>query len=206
MHIPSGNTDQVQNLSFEEALSDALLPHAEYDAEKWLFVPDYYTEYRYILGTRGKEPLICIGINPSTAAPDALDNTLKSVERIAHANGFDSWMMFNVYPQRATRPEDMERAENAFLNAENIRALRWALDHCGSRKAVWGAWGNNVERRPYLIRCLWEMAEAANEAGAVWYSAGKRSVRGHPHHPLYLKKDTPLELFDIREYLETLKI
>ncbi|MFR6424354.1 MAG: DUF1643 domain-containing protein, partial [Oscillospiraceae bacterium] len=49
-----------------------------------------------------KNPLICIGINPSTAQPGDLDNTLKSVERIALGNGYDSFTMFNVYPQRAT--------------------------------------------------------------------------------------------------------
>ena len=32
---------------------------------------------------------------------------MKSVERLAAANGFDSWIMFNVYPQRATDPNDM---------------------------------------------------------------------------------------------------
>ncbi len=58
---------------------------------RWLYVPKVYSEYRYILGTRGKKPLICMGINPSTAIPDRLDNTLKSVERIALANGFDSF-------------------------------------------------------------------------------------------------------------------
>ena len=75
---------------------------AEYDRSRWLYIPDFYSEYRYILGTVGKRPLITIGINPSTAAPDALDNTLKSVQRIALGNGFDSFIMFNVYAQRAT--------------------------------------------------------------------------------------------------------
>ena len=74
----------------------------DYDVSRWLYVPKVYSEYRYILGTRGKKPLICMGINPSTAIPDRLDNTLKSVERIALANGFDSFLMFNVYAQRAT--------------------------------------------------------------------------------------------------------
>ena len=81
MHIPQGASQTIDILSFEEALS--LSGHGEdYDSGKWLYVPDFYTEYRYILGTRGKNPLICIGINPSTARPDDLDNTLKSVSRI----------------------------------------------------------------------------------------------------------------------------
>ena len=86
MHIPSGASQTVELLGFDDAL--ALSGRSgEYDSKKWLYVPDFYTEYRYILGTRGENPLICIGINPSTAAPDALENTLKSVARIAAGNG-----------------------------------------------------------------------------------------------------------------------
>ena len=83
MHIPSCQTNDLDILEFEPALTVANQPSADYDIAKWLYVPNFYSEYRYILGTRGKKPLICVGINPSTAAPDALDNTLKLVERIA---------------------------------------------------------------------------------------------------------------------------
>ena len=75
-HIPQGTTDQLTLELFEPALKAALLPSPAYDVARWLYVPNTYSEYRYILGTRGKRPLICVGINPSTAAPDALDPTL----------------------------------------------------------------------------------------------------------------------------------
>ena len=109
MHIPTCDTAQQDIQSFSLALEEALLPQADYDVDRWLYVPNRYCDYRYILGTRGSRPLICVGINPSTAAPNDLDNTLKSVERIALGNGYDSFIMFNVYAQRATRPDDMER-------------------------------------------------------------------------------------------------
>ena len=96
MHIPSVTTDKLELVTFAQALEAANTPSKKYDIEKWLYAPNFYSEYRYILGTRGKKPLICIGINPSTAQPGDLDNTLKSVERIALGNGFDSFMMFNV--------------------------------------------------------------------------------------------------------------
>ena len=96
MHIPKGDTAQLELVTFEEALAAANTPNESYDIEKWIYAPNFYSEYRYILGTRGKKPLICIGINPSTAEPENLDNTLKSVERIALGNGFDSFIMFNV--------------------------------------------------------------------------------------------------------------
>ena len=83
MHIPGCATTELELVTFQQALKAANTPSEEYDIEKWLYAPNFYSEYRYILGTRGKNPLICIGINPSTAKPDALDNTLKSVERIS---------------------------------------------------------------------------------------------------------------------------
>ncbi len=112
-HIPQGTTDTVALELFDPALDAALRPSPDYDVSRWLYVPNTYSEYRYILGTRGQKPLICVGINPSTAAPDALDPTLQSAQRIALNNGYDSFLMFNVYAQRATRPDDMERVCNA---------------------------------------------------------------------------------------------
>ena len=74
-HIPNGTTSQLELVTFLQALAAANTPRADYDIEKWIYAPNFYSEYRYILGTRGKNPLICIGINPSTAEPDNLDNT-----------------------------------------------------------------------------------------------------------------------------------
>lgn len=204
MHIPKSNTNGIEVLPFAEALTAGLAPHETYDVSRWLYVPDTYDEYRYILGTRGQKPLICVGINPSTAAPDALDPTLKSAERIALANGYDSFLMFNVYAQRATRPDDMERTCNAWLHAENMKAFAYLLDLCGDSPAVWAAWGAIIEKRDYLRDCVRDMCGIAQNKGAVWYHAGPLSVKGHPHHPLYLKSNTPLESFDTLAYLNNL--
>ena len=201
MHIPSAPTAELELLPFREALSRSG-KRGDYDPARWLYVPDFYTEYRYILGTRGKNPLICIGVNPSTAAPDDLDNTLKSVERITAFNGYDSFIMFNVYAQRATRPGDMDKERNEALHAENMAAFRYVLESSLPRRpSVWAAWGSVIEQRPYLPRCVEDMIAAGEEYGAVWYTAGARSKKGHPHHPLYLRKDSVLEPFgDIRDY------
>jgi len=204
MHIPACETQKIDILSFNDALvSDS---NTVYDREKWLYVPDFYSEYRYILGTRGEYPLICIGINPSTAAPDDLDNTLKSVSRIAAGNGFDSWVMFNVYAQRATRPDDMDKEANGCLHAENMKAFEYVLRSVkeGKRPAVWAAWGAIIEKRGYLPDCVRDMVEIGQKYNAIWYKCGAVSKKGHPHHPLYLRKDLPVEEFDIEGYLEKL--
>ena len=206
MHIPTCESSKLDILSFDEALNNSGV-RGDYDADKWLYVPDYYADYRYILGTRGENPLICIGINPSTAAPDDLDNTLKSVARIASGNGYDSWIMFNVYAQRATNPDDMDVSLNEKLHRENMRAFEYILKNVGEgvSPAIWAAWGTIIEKRPFLRDCVLDMVEIGQRYGANWFSAGKRSVKGHPHHPLYLRKDVPTETFDIAEYLEVIK-
>ena len=200
MHIPTADTTEIEVLTFEEALRSAA-ESAEYDVEKWLYAPNFYSEYRYILGTRGKNPLICVGINPSTAKPDDLDNTLKSVQRIAAGNGFDSFLMFNVYAQRATRPDDMERQCNLRLHAENMKAFRYLLS-ISEKPAVWAAWGAIIEKRKYLPECVADMLAISREYDAQWFCAGPISKKGHPHHPLYLRKDEKLKLFDAEEYLK----
>ena len=202
-HIPSGSTCDMEVLSFRQALESANTPSAEYDIEKWIYAPNFYSEYRYILGTRGKNPLICIGINPSTARPDALDNTLKSVERIALGNGFDSFIMFNVYAQRATSPDDMERECNRILHEENLKAFRYVLS-LGEKPAIWAAWGAIIEKRKYLPDCVRDMLLAGEEFGAQWYCAGSITTKGHPHHPLYLRKDEKIRPFDVKDYLNKL--
>ena len=198
-HIPTGELPGLET-DFETYLRRAMEPHDAYDVSHWLFVPDTYTEFRYILGTRGARPLICIGINPSTARPDALDRTLQSVERIAGLNGFDSFIMFNVYAQRATSPDDMAAQMSERLHGENMKAFRYILSRT-ERPVVWAAWGSIIEKRSYLRTCLEDMIRIGNEYGAQWVKCGAVSKKGHPHHPLYLKSTLPLEPFDVAGYV-----
>ena len=200
MHIPACETTELELIRFDRALEEADRPSPDYDAERWLYVPNVYSEYRYILGTRGEHPLICIGINPSTAAPDNLDNTLKSVERIALYNGFDSFLMFNVYAQRATDPDAMERRCNDILHQENLKAFQYLLS-LSPQPAIWAAWGTIIEKRDYLWTCLEDMIALGREYGAQWVTCGRRSKAGHPHHPLYLRADSVTEPFDPEAYV-----
>ena len=199
MHIPSTTTDRIEVLTFADACLHSERSE-EYNRDKWLYIPDFYSEYRYVLGTKGSNPLICIGINPSTARPDALDNTLKSVERIALGNGFDSFTMFNVYAQRATNPDDMEKQLNEHLHAENMKAFDYVLSQ-SENPVVWAAWGAIIEKRKYLPHCVRDMIEIGKRHNARWVCAGKISKKGHPHHPLYLRKDEPVRDFDIETYI-----
>jgi len=206
MHVPSCQTQELDILTFGDALARSGGGDA-YDRTKWIYVPDFYADYRYILGTRGENPLICIGVNPSTAEPEHLDNTLKSVQRIAGGNGYDSFVMFNVYAQRATSPDDMDVCLNTALHRENMQAFEYVLSGVGEglRPAVWAAWGAVIEKRDYLPGCVRGMVELGEKYGARWLRAGNCSKKGHPHHPLYLRKDEKTVDFDVNGYLDSLE-
>ena len=52
-HVPKGATAQLELVTFRQALEAANTPSPDYDIKKWLYAPNFYSEYRYILGTRG---------------------------------------------------------------------------------------------------------------------------------------------------------
>jgi len=111
--------------------------------------------------------------------------------------------MFNVYAQRATSPDDMEKELNEDLHRENLEAFRYVLS-ISEQPCVWAAWGAIIEKRKYLPGCVRDMLLAGEAFGARWYCAGSITKKGHPHHPLYLRKDEKIRPFDVKTYLETL--
>lgn len=50
---------------------------------EWLHVTDTKNIMRFVLGEKGSKNIACIGVNPSTAHPNELNNTIKSVKRIS---------------------------------------------------------------------------------------------------------------------------
>ena len=48
---------------------------------------------------------------------------------------------------------------------------------------------------------LRDMLDIGRKYGAQWYCAGAITKKGHPHHPLYLRKDEKLRPFDVEHYL-----
>ena len=137
----------------------------EYDKAKWIFeydktAKDITTAPRFVLGTRGNKPLICIGLNPSTALPDALDMTLKKVEH--YAKGYDSWIMLNLYPQRATDPSNINEKLDEELHQRNLKYIREILSQPNASD-IWAAWGDEITGRAFLKNCLGDIVGIANK-------------------------------------------
>ena len=166
----------------------------------WIYENDSKADVRYVLGIEGEHPLVCFGINPSTAKPDELDNTLKSVGRLARSNGFDSWIMLNIYPQRATNPKDIHQEIDKHLHKKNIDFIAGILS---TRKAdIWAAWGTLIEKRPFLIPCLYDIYNLSLKFNCKWVSIGKESKQGHPHQPLYLNSMEKIKNFPMEQYIK----
>jgi hypothetical protein len=144
--------------------------------------------------------LACIGINPSTATPGKLDNTLQSVKRIAGFNGYDGWVMYNVYPQRSTNPSEIHGKLDIALHTENIKHIRDSVIEL-KINTVWLAFGDLLMFREYLPYCMYMIYEALKDLCLSWRIAGTITKKGHPRHPLYQSAKVTLIEFDIEAYI-----
>ena len=165
------------------------------------------TDVRYVLGEQfdmdKKSALICIGINPSMAMPNFLDPTLRRVQNYAKRSGeYGAWYMLNVYPQRATNPNNMDTDDtySMEIHLRNIAAIEELLSTV-KQADVWCAWGAIIDdtKRTYLSDLLFG-DEDKNIQGIISLFAGNydfkaygATTKGYPKHPLLIGKDAKLK-------------
>ena len=155
------------------------------------------TGVRYVLGekfdTSYKKVLICIGINPSTAM------TLKRVQKYAKNNGeYGEWYMLNVYPQRATNPNEMDIEPDMEIHRNNLTAIKNLLSEI-KEADVWCAWGNIIGKRKYLYNLLLGNTEKGID-GIIslfnknyHFKAYGSTAKGCPKHPLVISHNDKLK-------------
>lgn len=165
-----------------------------------LYKKNFNNSARFVLGEKGKKPLACFGINASTARPGDLDPTVGRVASVS-LQGFDGWIMLNIYPQRSTDPCNLHPMLDEKLHKRNICEIKDIL--CGYPSlTIWAAWGNLIELRPYLKKCLVEIVKVLKPYSFRWVYKGELTKKGHPRHPLYLRSDLPFHSFDIDNYIK----
>ncbi|HBF2789612.1 TPA: DUF1643 domain-containing protein [Clostridioides difficile] len=176
--------------------------------QEWVYENDDENLIRYVLGTVGDKTLLCFGVNPSTASPNNLDNTLKKIHKIALFNDYDSWIMFNVYPKRDTKFDNLPDVHNDEIHIKNIEKIKNCFDNVSTNNeseiSVWLAFGNHIYERGYLASCLKDIYNAIKDYNISWFTSGLNKS-GSPKHPLYQKDNTILEEFKMDEYILTLK-
>lgn len=159
--------------------------------KEWIYIKEKDNKVRYILGTKGKHTLCCIGINPSTAEPNKADPTIKSVERIAKGNGYDSFIMFNVYPVRSTIFENLSKEENKYFTERNIKEIIKIIKSLPKPVNIWLAYGNLIEKRDYMKTEFNKLKIELDKYNCVYWSCGM-TKKGNPKHPLYLNSKSVL--------------
>ena len=165
------------------------------------------TDVRYVLGeqfdTDKRNVLICIGINPSMAMPNFLDPTLRRVQDYAKRSGeYGAWYMLNVYPQRATNPNNMD-TDNTYsmeIHLRNLTAIEELLSTI-ERADVWCAWGAVIDdaKRTYLSDLLFGNEDKNIQgiislfSGSYHFKAYGATTKGYPKHPLLIGKEAKLK-------------
>ena len=153
-------------------------------------------QWRYTLGRSGARPLLVIGLNPSTATQEKLDPTVTRVEKVAHQCGFDGFVMLNLYPVRATKPQDLPPKADPVAYERNLEAIEKIVAQY-TKPTLWAAWGETVVDRTFFLRARDTLHERLAQYKPQWRRFGELTATGHPRHPSRLNYAWTLEPYEL---------
>lgn len=159
---------------------------------------DRENRYRYALGNIGKNTFFVFGVNPSIATDKISDPTIKNVEKFSKILRFDSFIMFNLYPFRATNPKKLPKEYN---KKQHQRNLEYIKKYIVNEPTIWCAWGNLIESRYYFKICLYDIKNLLSSYKPKWIKYGDLTKPGHPQHPSRKKHIDLFNKFDIDQYV-----
>ena len=137
---------------------------------------------RYALVQKGKEKtLYVIGLNPSTADDTRKDPTMTRVLKFAENNGFDGYVMLNLYPQRSTSPDNMDKKVNEDFYQKNLLYIEDFLSK-EDTPVVLLCYGTKIHTRDYLYDSLAKIKEIGKKYNVQWKCIGI-TKGGDPKHP-----------------------
>jgi len=127
-------------------------------------------------------------LNPSIADAEQDDATLRRCISFSKREGYDGLVVVNRCAWRSPDPFELKQAGARAVGPDNDATIqRWMADPRVDR--VVAAWGAHTVSgwSPVLL--------FADDADLEVVCLG-RNKGGSPRHPLYLKDDTPLELYE----------
>ena len=157
------------------------LLHYPTNQEPNLILPEEYGPYRYVLGKKGHNPLVVICMNPSAATEDYSDMTINRIIRTSIKLKRDGWIVFNLYPERATNKFELNSFDNK-VSKDNLEIIKKILVQKKINE-VWGAWGNsyNIET---LILAKKELLDMLGKINVKIFYFGTLTKENNPPHPL----------------------
>lgn len=142
--------------------------------------------WRYTLGRWGSRPLFTVGLNPSTATREKADTTVAKVGKVAEREGFDGFVMLNLYPVRATDYRELPRTPDKVAFETNLQKIE-ALVGATEEPTIWAAWGGCVSYHSYFEAARDELWRRLARLRPSWVCYGAPTAGGHPRHPSRLQ-------------------
>jgi hypothetical protein len=147
--------------------------------------------WRYEFGwewNRGPRGMF-VGINPSLGTIERPDATMLTMRGFAAQWGWGSFVIGNLCARRARDPRDLLRSVNVdayAVGADTDEYLTLQAEIADVIVCCWGAIPRELLERAARVRLLLE------KTGRPLKCLG-RTKEGHPKHPLYLPRRTPME-------------
>ncbi|MBK6569039.1 DUF1643 domain-containing protein [Candidatus Aalborgicola defluviihabitans] len=157
---------------------------------------------RFTLGKSGERKLIVIGHNPSTATKERSDTTVAKVQGVAERNGFDGFVMLNLYPVRSTDFNALPQLADGAAFSENLNRIE-TLVTTERSPVLWAAWGESVLARSYFTDAIRELSTRLAPCEPSWRHFGPLTLSGHPVIPR-LQYAWSFSKFDMEQYVQTL--
>lgn len=145
-------------------------------------------EREWTLPGEARRTILFCGKNPSTADALVQDTTCGRETERARRMGYTRYLKGNVLDWRATNPKDLPKDPEVACSSENLPELLRMAEQAECIVMVYGRlhprYGAVVER----------VVGALRATGKPMWCFG-RNQDGSAKHPLFLRKDAPLEAF-----------
>lgn len=158
--------------------------------------PSEYTNVRFSLIKEGKNMLIVIGYNPSTADSNKKDPTMGAVVYHAGNNGYDGFVMLNLYPLRSTKPSELPKEMDESIHLQNMEYIKSIFSKY-PKADVLVAYGNLVSKRKYtklIAKEILQILKDEHRNTLCLY----RLKTGNPKHPLMAPGNIKFQPFEIQ--------
>lgn len=148
----------------------------------------YYLERQFDSSTKRA---VFVLLNPSTADATQDDPTIRRCVGFARQNGAGTLSVVNLYALRATQPRELLVADDP-VGPDNDDWIAQAVRGADIVIAAWGAYAaNNISMARHRVATVIDLL------GPNIHCLGVTKA-GHPAHPLYLRRSTPLVLWRSR--------
>ena len=167
-------------------------------------VPKDDNEIVNFIFKKGKNNLLCVGVNPKTN--EINNRNIDTIQRIASENGFDGWVVVNLYPKIEESASLLEIDVDENLFWENINGIDAVISKNKFEfKTVWLSWGSEINsfNQIYLKQSAYYLFERFEKYKLDYVSIGE-DINGNPLIP-QISNHQKFQKFNYKNYAKKIK-